>query len=205
MINFLAAGTVLGLSAGLAPGPLLTLIISETLKHNVKAGIKVAIAPILTDLPIIILTLFLLSKLTHFQIVLGVISFIGSCLVLYLGYECICTKEVTINLQEINPKSLKKGIIVNVLSPHPYLFWFSVGAPMVLKANNHSFWAASTFIVSFYALLIGSKVFIAILVGKSRSFLNGKAYLYTMRFLGLGLFVFAFFLFRDGLNLIGVL
>jgi len=203
MFSFLAAGAILGLSAGFAPGPLLTLVISETLRHNTKAGIKVAIAPALTDLPIIFLTLYILAKLTHFQTVLGAISLIGGGLVLYLGFECICTKGVSINMQEIKSESLKKGVIVNMLSPHPYLFWFSVGAPVILKASKHSFSSAAAFLISFYGLLIGSKIFIAILVGKSRSFLKGKAYLLTMRLLGVGLLVFAFFLFRDGLNLLG--
>ncbi|MCD6225405.1 MAG: hypothetical protein J7K32_07820 [Deltaproteobacteria bacterium] len=58
MLTFLTAGTILGLSAGLIPGPLLTLVISETLRHNIKAGIKIAVAPLLTDLPIIGLTFF---------------------------------------------------------------------------------------------------------------------------------------------------
>ena len=48
MLHFLTLGTVLGLSAGLAPGPLLTLVISETLQHDIRAGIKVAVAPFIT-------------------------------------------------------------------------------------------------------------------------------------------------------------
>ncbi len=34
MISIFLTGVLLGLSAGLAPGPLLTLVITETLKHN---------------------------------------------------------------------------------------------------------------------------------------------------------------------------
>ena len=47
MINFLTIGTILGLSAGFAPGPLLALVISETLQHDIKSGVKVALAPII--------------------------------------------------------------------------------------------------------------------------------------------------------------
>jgi threonine/homoserine/homoserine lactone efflux protein len=45
MFEFLGTGTLLGLAAGFAPGPLLVLVISETLKHNIKEGIKVSLAP----------------------------------------------------------------------------------------------------------------------------------------------------------------
>ena len=75
MVNFLAMGSILGLSAGFAPGPLLTLVISETLQHDIRAGVKVALAPIVTDLPIIMLTLFILVKLSGFHKVLGIILF----------------------------------------------------------------------------------------------------------------------------------
>jgi len=72
--HYLTIGTILGLSAGLAPGPLLALVISETILHDIRAGIKVALAPLVTDLPIIVLTIFILSRLSGFHGILGVIS-----------------------------------------------------------------------------------------------------------------------------------
>jgi threonine/homoserine/homoserine lactone efflux protein len=205
MINFLTIGTVLGLSAGFAPGPLLTLVISETLQHDIQSGVKVALAPIITDLPIIILTLFMLAKLSNFHSILGIISLIGGFFILFMGYESIRTKGVELNLQETKPKSLTKGILANALSPHPYLFWFSVGAPTMIKAMRQNIIAPLAFIGSFYALLVGSKILLAILVGKSKSFLGGNVYIYTMRVLGLILCVLAFALFRDGLKLLGII
>jgi len=198
-------GTILGLSAGFAPGPLLTLVISETLQHNIKSGVKVALAPILTDLPIIILTLFILAKLSNFHNILGIISLVGGFVVLFMGYESIRTKGVELNLKETKPKSLTKGILVNALSLHPYLFWLSVGAPTITKAMSQSIIAALAFICSFYTFLVGSKIVLAILVGKSKSFLVGNVYIYTMRILGLALCVLAFVLFREGLKLFGII
>ncbi len=40
MIHFLVMGSLLGFSAGIAPGPLLTLVVSETLAHDVRSGIS---------------------------------------------------------------------------------------------------------------------------------------------------------------------
>ena len=70
MTEFLIAGIILGLSAGIAPGPLLTLVISETIQHNIKSGIKVALAPVITDIPIVLLTFFIISKLSSFNLIL---------------------------------------------------------------------------------------------------------------------------------------
>lgn len=202
MLHFLIIGTVLGLSAGFAPGPLLTLVISETLQHDIKAGIKVALAPIITDLPIILLTLFVLSKLSEFHNILGVISIVGGFFVLFMGYESIRTKGVDAEVQDVKPKSLTKGVLTNALSPHPYLFWFSVGAPTMTKAMSLNVSVPIAFILSFYLFLVGSKIALAVVIGKSRSFLRGNGYIYTLRILGLILCVLAMVLFYDGLKLL---
>jgi threonine/homoserine/homoserine lactone efflux protein len=205
MLTFLTAGIILGLSAGVAPGPLLALVVSETLQHDIKAGVKVALAPILTDLPIILLTLFILAKLARFHIVLGVVSVIGACFIFYLGIRNTSTRGADIAENTGTRKSLQKGILVNALSPHPYLFWFSVGAPTTIKALELNMAAAASFVLSFYVLLVGSKIVLAIMVGKSRSFLKGNTYINIMRLLGVILILFAVFLFRDGLHLLGLI
>lgn len=205
MIHFLTIGTLLGLSAGFAPGPLLTLVISETLQHDIKSGVKVALAPIITDLPIIILTLFVLSKLTSFHNILGVISIVGGFFILFMSYESIRTKGVELNLRKVEPRSLIKGVLANALSPNPYLFWFTVGAPIMAKAISLNISAFLVFIISFYTFLVGSKIVLAILIGKSKSFLCGNVYIYTMRFLGLVLGVLAIALFYNGIELLGII
>ncbi len=205
MTHFLTIGTVLGLSAGFAPGPLLTLVISETLQHDIKSGAKVALAPIITDFPIIILTLFILSKLSNFHTILGGISLVGGLFILFMGYQSIRTKGVEVNFKEIKIKSFTKGVLANALSPHPYLFWFSVGAPIMTKAISQNINVAVAFIISFYVFLVGSKILLAILIGKSKFLLSSNAYIFTMRFLGLALCVLAIVLLHDGLNLLKII
>ena len=46
--------------------------------------------------------------------------------------------------------TLQRGILTNLLNPHPYLFWFGVGAPLMAKASAISFAAPVAFISSFY-------------------------------------------------------
>ena len=205
MFEYLTSGVLLGLGAGLAPGPLLVLVISETLKYNIRAGIKVSITPIITDLPIILLTLLILSKLSNFILVLGFISIFGGFFVLYLGYESFKTKGIKIDTESVAPQSIRKGVITNALNPHPYLFWFSVGSPFIMKSLYTNISYAIAFILGFYLLLVSSKISLAIIVGKSRSFLEGKIYIYIMRLLGILLFIFSLLLFRDGLEFFGFL
>jgi threonine/homoserine/homoserine lactone efflux protein len=205
MITSLSAGIVLGLSAGFSPGPLLTLVISQSLKHGVKEGIKVAVAPLITDLPIILISIFVLSRLANFQTILGVISLIGGLFVLYLAYESFQTSRLRINIQEAEPRSLRKATFVNILNPHPYLFWFSIGAPTIIKTWKENPFTAVAFVAGFYLCLTGSKVFTATLVSKTRRFFMGKTYVYLMRALGILLFFFAVLLFKDAISLLGCL
>lgn len=205
MTDFLTIGILLGLSAGLAPGPLLTLVISESLRHGIKAGVEVALAPLITDLPIILLTLFVISKMSGFHYGLGIISLVGGVFIFYTGCTSICTKAVGPIMPNEPPRSLLKGITANFLSPHPYLFWISVGAPTMSKALGQGVWVLVVFIAGFYVTLVGSKIFLAVSVGRSRAFLSGNVYLYSLRLLGLLLCGFSLMLFRDGAKLLGLL
>ena len=204
-LSSLAAGVVLGLSAGFAPGPLLTLVITQTLQHDIQEGCKVAMAPLITDLPIILLSLFVLSQLGDFDLLLGVISLVGAGYVLYLAYESLRTGPVTLQEAGDQPRSVRKGAIINALNPHPYLFWATVGAPLLLKNAEQGLLAPLLFVSSFYLFLVGSKVFLATVVGKSRAFLTKKGYIWTMRVLGCLLALFAAFLLKDALRYLRII
>jgi threonine/homoserine/homoserine lactone efflux protein len=203
MIHFLLLGTLLGLSAGIAPGPLLALVVSETLAHDVRSGIRVALAPLFSDLPIVLVTLFILSKLSAFHSVLGGISLVGGGVIFYMGVKGLRTSGVVLDMGKNAQRSLTKGVLVNILSPHPYLFWISVGAPTMTRAMDVNTGAAISFVTSFYLFLVGSKVGLALIVGRSKSFLKGRVYVYTMRCLGGLLCGLALLLFKDGLGLLG--
>lgn len=203
MFEFLSAGILLGLAAGFAPGPLLVLVISETLRHDIKAGLKVSIAPLVTDIPIILISLLLLNRLAEFKSILGCISIFGGLFILYLGYESLKTRGVELNLSSVKTSSFKKGVITNALNPHPYIFYMTVGTPIIYRSINQNILATVSFVGSFLLLLVGSKVVLAMLVERSRAFLKGRVYIRAMRILGALLFIFSMVLFRDGFELLG--
>ena len=205
MIEYLSAGTLLGLAAGFSPGPLLVLVISETLRHDVKAGLKVSIAPLVTDVPIILISLLLLNQLAGFKPVLGCISISGGVFIIYLGYESLKTRGVKLDLSGVSPSSFRKGLITNALNPHPYIFYMTVGAPIIFKSLHQNILSTVLFVGSFLLLLVGSKVLLALVVERSRSFLQGSVYIWVMRILGVLLFFFALILFRDGFRLFGAI
>ena len=205
MFEFLSGGILLGLAAGFTPGPLLVLVISETLRHNIKAGIKVSIAPLITDVPIIVISLLVLNRLADFKVILACISIFGGLFILYLGYESLKIKGVELNLVSHSSNSFRKGVITNALNPHPYIFYMTVGAPIIFRSINQNILSTVLFVGSFLLFLVGSKVVLAMVVERSRSFLQGSVYIWAMRILGILLLFFSAILFRDALRLLGII
>lgn len=205
MIPFVGAAIVLGLSAGISPGPLLALVIAQTIRYGTREGIKVSIAPLVTDAPIIAVSVFLVSRFADVRGLLGLISIAGGLFVVYLAWETVSAKQLSADIAQGRAESLGRGIIVNALSPHPYIFWITVGSPMIIRAYRENPVYAVLFILSFLACLIGAKVLVAYLVGRTKRVFTGKVYRIIMGLLGLALFVFAVVLLRDGLVMLNVL
>jgi threonine/homoserine/homoserine lactone efflux protein len=193
-------GAVLGLTAGISPGPLLALVITETITKNKRAGIKVALAPLITDLPIIGVTLLAFSYVHQQNLIMGLISFLGAGFLIYLGLECFKSYGLTLNLKRNRSGSLIKGVVANILNPHPYLFWITVGTPLVLKAVRMNVMTAVVFFVAFYSMLTGSKIIIALIVEKSKAFLTTSVYIWILRILGTILFIFALIFIIQGIK-----
>jgi len=204
LIFYLGAGVVLGLSAGFSPGPLFALVLSHTVRHGVREGIKVAVAPLLTDLPIILVSTFLMTRITGSRVPLGVISLLGGFFLIYMSYETWTARRQEPGTGAAGAQSLWKGVLTNALSPHPYLFWLTVGAPTIIRGWEAGPTAAVAFVAGFYGCLVGSKVFLAVLTARSKHLVTDRVYRYLMRALGLLLFVFAGLLFREALSLLGL-
>lgn len=196
------SGIILGFTAGVSPGPLLTLVISQALSYGIKEGVKVALAPLITDIPIILATFFIGTRFAGDSPVLGLLSLVGAIYICWLAWESLSIKPVEQGNPARRPHSIKKGVLANFLNPHPYLFWITVGTPLLIKS-----WASKPvntvlWLIGFYAMLVGSKIMLSILVGHWRKLLQGKVYLWINRCLGIVLLFFAVALARDGLSLL---
>jgi threonine/homoserine/homoserine lactone efflux protein len=196
MFFFLITGTTLGLSSGLSPGPLFALVISETLNFGRKEGIKVAISPLITDIPIILLSYFVISSFADNNIIYGILSLAGGLFIGYFGYDLIRIKQFEVGASG-KARSLQKGIIANLLNPSPYIFWIIVGIPTILKGLETSVAYALSFVIPFYICLIGSKITIALLVSKTGN-INPKLMRYINIVLGIVLVLLAIKFIYDG-------
>jgi threonine/homoserine/homoserine lactone efflux protein len=95
-------------------------------------------------------------------------------------------------------RSLGKGLVVNLLNPHPYVFWTvaeSIGAAV---ASADAWLGRFAFVSGFYGCLVGSKLLLALLIHSGRARLQGRGYRLALQASGGLLFVFALLLIWSG-------
>ena len=159
----------MGLSAGISPGPLLALVVTASLRSGLPGGLRVGLSPLITDLPIIALSVLLAGFLP--PQVLRWVGVVGGLVVIWMGVETIRSARLALLPQSLDTQAdprreLWRGVLVNALNPHPYLFWATVGGPTLVSGWRISPWVALSFLIPFYVLLIGSKMLVAWLVSR---------------------------------------
>ena len=119
-------------------------------------------APLVSDLPVIILVLFILTAVP--PVVLVVLQCLGGIFLLYLGFKAF----MTLRLKNPNNKAntpvygnFFKAVFVNILNPNPYLGWSLVMGPMLLKGWSESPKNGIVLLTMFYfALIVYSAVMV---------------------------------------------
>jgi threonine/homoserine/homoserine lactone efflux protein len=189
---YLLLGLSTGLSAGISPGPLLALVVTASLRSGIAGGLRVALAPLITDAPIILLAVLVVRYLP--ASVLHWLGTLGGLVVIWMGVQTLrSARNGFVGHAAAEPgkpqQELWRGAVVNLLNPHPYLFWAAIGGPTLVRGWRSSPWHAIAFMVPFYLMLIGSKAAIAWLVGRQARGLS--LHWYRRALTGSGLLVIA--------------
>ena len=169
-LAYFLQGAALGFTAAISPGPFQTYLITETLSGGWRRGMPVTFAPLITDLPIILLSLFLLNQLP--ENFLRIISLAGGVFVLYLAWRIWGSWRQGTDITEPDTSSskgsLRRGAIANLLTPGPYLFWALVSGPILLSALRQSIAAGAAFLIGFYGIMILSLMGIVLIFHQAR-------------------------------------
>lgn len=197
MVALAISGLIMGLSAGASPGPLMALVVQSSLCCGWRRGVWVALAPLITDIPVILASYLLLGWASRIENFVAGITLVGGAYVVYLGYHSWPRQGDDSLSQRVGDSSFRRALVVNIFSPHPYLFWFMVGAPWL---QRHSLTDGAVFIVMFYFCLIGTKVVLALFIHSVGGLLQSRGYLYLMRFLALALVFLGFYLLAQGVE-----
>lgn len=158
MLELILRGSTLGWSAGVMPGPFQGYLINTTLAQGWRRSIVVIFTPLLTDGPIIVLMVVLLRQFPPEAIRL--VQLVGGAYLLWIAYGAWrqYRANVTIGAAEAAPaqrSTLFKSMMMNWLSPGPYIFWGTITGPLLVEGLAQSVWHGVAFMLAFYGTFLG--------------------------------------------------
>jgi len=201
MTALLLSGVLLGVTAGITPGPLLTLVIVESLRGGWAAGVRVALAPIVSDGLVISAALLLMAPLPPWG--LSALSIVGGLVIIWMGWGAARSAPPSPDGAKAPgaAASFWKGVATNLLNPHAYLFWLTAGVPVMSGGlARHGLLGPAAFLVGFFACLVASKAVIAFGVSSGRRFLQGAAYRWSLVLSGVALAAFGLYRVVEGIR-----
>jgi threonine/homoserine/homoserine lactone efflux protein len=170
MLGYIVQGLGYGFAAAVQPGPFQTYVLSQALNRGWRRALPMALAPLLSDAPIITLMLLVLSQVPDW---LQRFLYIASGLfILYLAWGAFkAWRMFNVDaVMEANPsqQGLLKATLMNMLSPGPYIFWSLVTGPILLEGWRKAPANGVGFLVGFYTAMIASMVGLILIFGLAR-------------------------------------
>ena len=165
MLAYIIQGATLGFAAGAQPGPFQTYLITQSLANGWRKTLIAAFAPLVSDGPIILVTLFVLRQMPE-SLQRG-LYIAGGIFILYLAWSSLQQwRNFDENVEEAPvTQSLWKAATMNFISPGPYIFWSLVSGPIFLQGWNEAASHGISFMVAFYGTMISLNLTLIILVG----------------------------------------
>lgn len=164
MIPFLTQGLLLGGTAAAQPGPFQAYLLSQTLKNGWRRTFWTAFAPLMSDGPIVLLVLLILTQTPDWFLIL--LRLAGGGFLLYLAWGAYKSFRDFVIVQpnvETGKQTIFEAALMNALSPNPYIFWATIAGPILIEGWRLSPSFGISFLLGFYGTLVGGFVgFIAI-------------------------------------------
>ena len=192
ILTLAIVGVTLGVVEGVKPGPLLTVVIRETLSGGFRAGVRAAAAPLFTDGPMIVASLLAAGWIATKPAVLLLISVLGALFLVKMGVECFSIEPPKVELSDTSTSgSLRRGVLTNLLNPNAYVFWFLIGGPLMASAAVEEPLAPVAYALAFIFTLVMAKVTIAWMFDRSRGQLSVQGYRIALGVCGIAMLGFA--------------
>jgi len=181
------------ISTRLFRGPLGIVIIHEALSKGLSAGIRASFAPLITDVPIILISFYILNGFKEINYFIAIISLLGGLNLLWMSMKMFRNNKnyLVTKYKAGNNNSLWTAVRINFLSPNPYLFWFTAGGAYLVSGTLNQ---SIAFIFFSLFFLIAAKILVAYIAVHFSQFLSSDGYLSLMKFLALLMAVFGFIL-----------
>jgi len=167
---YIVQGIGYGFAAAAQPGPFQTYIITQSLAKGWRKAIPAALAPLVSDGPIIALCLLVLSQVPIW--LQRSLHIAGGLFILYLAhgaYKAWRAFDINIPTNELGTgQSVWKAALMNALSPGPYIYWSLVTGPILIRGWRETPIYGIGFLIGFYSILVSGLGFIILIFGIAR-------------------------------------
>jgi threonine/homoserine/homoserine lactone efflux protein len=204
MLSYIIQGIFYGFAAAVQPGPFQTYIISQTLIHGKERTLPSVLAPLISDGPIILMVMLILTRLPLLLVIL--LRVVGG---LYIGGLAVGALRAYKALNAGSPQTalanhrgLLKAVIVNMLNPSVYLYWSLVTGPILVIGWREAHAKGIGFLMGFYLTVIVALACIVMLSDASGRI--GPAANRKLRFIA-AVTLFGFGLYQVGMGMLGYL
>jgi threonine/homoserine/homoserine lactone efflux protein len=204
ILGLAAAGVTLGVVEGLKPGPLLTMVIRETLSGGLRAGLWTAAAPIFSDGPLVLISFFAAAWIATQPSVLLAITLAGAVFLAKMGLECFSLgmPEMNTTTARAPTGSFLRGVFTNLLNPNVYVFWLLIGGPLMASVVEREVLAPVAYALSFLVTLMLTKAAVAYVFHRASEGISKRAYKRLLAGCGLVMLGFSAFYIRSAFVLI---
>jgi threonine/homoserine/homoserine lactone efflux protein len=203
-----ASWWIIGFSGAMMPGPVTTLVVTETARRGFIAGPLITIGHVLLELAMVIALFFGLGDLLKQNAVAGTIGLLGGLFLLWMGFSIVRNAwqgKVSLDLTRAasdraagNP--IAAGMLATVTNPYWLLWWATVGAAYLITFR--AFGLAG--VIAFYightlADWVWNNV-VAFVVASGRRAMSDRVYRSILIVCGAFLIVLSFYFVSSGIG-----
>jgi threonine/homoserine/homoserine lactone efflux protein len=171
MASYIVVGATYAFACAVQPGPFQAFLIARTMSAGWRRALPACLAPLLSDGPIILIVLVVLSRITD-RLSNG-LQVAGGLFLCYLAAGAF--KSWREYRQKAAPQAARTGrmvveaALVNLLNPNPYLGWSLVMGPLLIKGWRESPSNGVALLAGFYATMVLVLAGIIVLFGSARA------------------------------------
>ena len=171
MVRYLIFGITYAFAAAVQPGPFQSYLIAQTLSKGWRHTLPAAFSPLISDGPIIVLVLLVLSNVPGGLV--QILQIAGGVFLLYLAFGAFRAWQAyaasQVALARSSQQTVLKAATVNLLNPAPYLGWSLVMGPLLLEGWRETPANGIALLLGFYGTMVISLAGIIVLFAAARN------------------------------------
>ena len=174
MLNYLLFAISYAFICVIQPGPFQAFLLYQSLSNGWRRTFPLVFVPLVSDIPVIVLVLFILERLPHG--LLMILQCSGGVFLLYLAVKAFKSWRGidSAKAQEVSADyGFIKAVTMNLLNPNPYIGWSLVLGPVFIKSWNEAPLNGIVLLAGFYSTMIILTIGMIMLFASARNLGKG--------------------------------